>query len=486
MDKFLSGIRALFDQPSRPTGTRVDPISIARRAPELIKRLLDGSPIDGEELTRLTKNLTPAQKRSVKGNTDSCRRYFRLARRARIVPAAVGMGGGVTTGLGAATLTYPMVRKFLPGVAEADSLRQEQDDLLQLQRIIQGPSVLTEAAEEFTDRRQRPVRPKQRGSYRESADEIRAAMGDMRRAREEDFQRTVRATQGAIQPVAPSSLQVDRRDMGDTSFPATSGVDSVRVVDSLRVMDPSIPEMRVSNAFDALADADSIRGARRDKRRQEAASQRRTEGVPFMSAANSGPSATQNLIASAIEGLDEDVLPLSMRRIGEMGRTSLDAIRAAAQEQGESPDVSLSLTAEAGDLPSLLSPELDMSIDSGSPFGLPDDLSDLVEIIAQEETESPADQLKKIISTLELSGPSLRQSSLDSFNAPVPTDTIRVPKITSQRQSSAMRADRAKPRRRLQPTAPGIFGELLDESITDFQGAPMMSEREILRMIRGE
>ena len=78
MDKFLSGIRALFDQPSRPTGTRVDPISIARRAPELIKRLLDGSPIDGEELTRLTKNLTPAQKRSVKGNTDSFRRYFRL------------------------------------------------------------------------------------------------------------------------------------------------------------------------------------------------------------------------------------------------------------------------------------------------------------------------------------------------------------------------------------------------------------------------
>lgn len=61
-----------------------------------------------------------------------------------------------------------------------------------------------------------------------------------------------------------------------------------------------------------------------------------------------------------------------------------------------------------------------------------------------------------------------------------------VPRPTTQGQSSAIRADRAKPRRRLQPTAPGIFGELLDESITDFQGAPMMSEREILRMIRGE
>jgi hypothetical protein len=50
----------------------------------------------------------------------------------------------------------------------------------------------------------------------------------------------------------------------------------------------------------------------------------------------------------------------------------------------------------------------------------------------------------------------------------------------------AVMRDMIKPRRRLQPTSPGTFGELLDESITDFQGAPMMSEREILRMLRGE
>lgn len=518
MDKLLSGIRALFGQPSRPTGTRVDPISIAKRAPELVQHLLSGKPLGLEgfsnndimdamvdhgelerpdratvrrrnavrraddEFKRLTKNLTPAQRKAVENNIGAFRSYFRKARRARLAATAgrlAGRGSGILTGLGIGAAVqdavYPRVRGMLPGIDE------ESEDI---QRRLEGEAALLEAAKRFNRNRGRPA-PEQQGSYRESAerglDAMRAVMGSVPQAREEDFRRSVRATQGAIQPVAPSRLQTDTRSLSDAALPGVSGVpDSVAAVDSLRVMDPSISEMRVSNAFDALADADSIRGARRDRRRQEAASQRRTEGIPFMSAASSGPSATQNLIASAIESLDEDVLPLSMRRTGEMGRITLDAIRAAAQERGERPDVSISLRAEAEDPPSLLSPELDMSIDSGLPFGLPDDLSDLVEIIAQEETESPADQLKKIISTLELSGPALRQLSF------VPTDTIRVPKITPQRQSSAMRADRAKPRRRLQPTAPGIFGELLDESITDFQGAPMMSEREILRMIRGE
>ena len=482
MDKLLSGIRALFGQPSRPAGTaRINPKLIAEKAPELVRRLMQRGSIGSDELVRLTQNLTPAQKRAVAGNLDAFRSYFRQARRAQLAGTAgrlAGRGSGILTGLGIGAAlqdaVYPRVRGMLPGIDE------ESEDI---QRRLEGEAALLEAAKRFNRNRGRPA-PEQQGSYRESAeqglDAMRAVMGSVPQAREEDFRRSVRATQGAIQPVAPSRLQTDTRSLSDAALPGVSGVpDSVAAVDSLRVMDPSISEMRVSNAFDALADADSIRGARRDRRRQEAASQRRTEGIPFMSAASSGPSATQNLIASAIESLDEDVLPLSMRRTGEMGRITLDAIRAAAQERGERPDVSISLRAEAEDPPSLLSPELDMSIDSGLPFGLPDDLSDLVEIIA-EETESPADQLKKIISTLELSGPALRQPSF------VPTDTIRVPKITPQRQSSAMRADRAKPRRRLQPTAPGIFGELLDESITDFQGAPMMSEREILRMIRGE
>jgi hypothetical protein len=101
----------------------------------------------------------------------------------------------------------------------------------------------------------------------------------------------------------------------------------------------------------------------------------------------------------------------------------------------------------------------------------------------QEPVASPVfDQkpeiFEDILSTLKLTSPTLPEPSF------VSTNKIKVPRVTSQQQSSAMRADRARPRRRLQPTAPGIFGELLDESITDFQGAPMMSEREILRMIR--
>jgi len=65
-------------------------------------------------------------------------------------------------------------------------------------------------------------------------------------------------------------------------------------------------------------------------------------------------------------------------------------------------------------------------------------------------------------------------------------DHMRETAIVSQPLPRAVTRDMIKPRRRLQPTSPGTFGELLDESITDFQGAPMMSEREILRMLRGE
>ncbi len=65
-------------------------------------------------------------------------------------------------------------------------------------------------------------------------------------------------------------------------------------------------------------------------------------------------------------------------------------------------------------------------------------------------------------------------------------DHMRETAIVSQPLPRAVMRDMIKPRRRLQPTSPGTFGEFLDESITDFQGAPMMSEREILRMLRGE
>lgn len=63
---------------------------------------------------------------------------------------------------------------------------------------------------------------------------------------------------------------------------------------------------------------------------------------------------------------------------------------------------------------------------------------------------------------------------------------MRKAAVVSQPLPRAVTRDMIKPRRRLQTTSPGTFGELLDESITDFQGAPMMSEREILRMLRGE
>ena len=296
--------------------------------------------------------------------------------------------------------------------------------------------------------------------------------------------------------------------------------DSVAAVDSLRAMDPSIPEMRVSNAFDMLAGADSIRGDRRDRRRSEAAAQRRTEGIPFLSAADEGPSAFENLISQSIQGLEENVLPLSMRRMGEMGRIDADARRAARQEAGERPVYATDYTNRMDAVGPLPAPDIDPSIDRGSPFGLPDDISRLKEAVREQVTEAPVaspvfDQkpeiFEDILSTLKLTGPagiSIKDRPLVPQMRPLSEEERRfstdrrinvpyagrsrfhnmeeIPRtaIVPQAESSAMRADRARSRRRLQPTAPGIFGELLDESITDFQGAPMMSEREILRMIR--
>jgi len=271
--------------------------------------------------------------------------------------------------------------------------------------------------------------------------------------------------------------------------------DSIEAVDSLRAMDPSIPEMRVSNAFDMLAGADSIRGDRRDRRRSEAAAQRRTEGIPFLSAADEESDAFANLISQSVQGLDREAGPLEAvarpsRRGSALyyGRSGRDAEEAQLAEmravmdalpQARAENFQRSVRATQRAIPPLDSPRLR--------------IADIVrEALAdprrtEETTQAPVaspvfDQepliFEDILSTLKLTSPTLPEPSF------VSTNKIRVPKVTPQQQSSAMRADRARPRRRLQPTAPGIFGELLDESITDFQGAPMMSEREILRMIR--
>jgi hypothetical protein len=536
MDKLLSGIRALFGQPSRPTGTaRINPKLIAEKAPELVRRLLQRGSIGSDELVRLTQNLTPAQKRAVTGNLDAFRSYFRQARRAQLAGTAgrlAGRGGGILTGLGIGAAlqdaVYPRVRGMLPGIDE-----QSEDDLLQVQRRLEGEGALTESAERFMAGRRADDLERALVEQTRGFDEVTLSPEAARRRHEA----TSQVYPNMARPLLPILPEGDLSDrvIGDVpepdasvdrisgrelasyapfgeemtlmaqgikdddrnpllqgppvGLPATrmrpvSVPDSVEAVDSLRAIDPSISEMRINNAFDMLADADSIRGARRDRRRSEAAAQRRTEGIPFMSAAGPEPSATQGLIANAIGSLEESVLPLSMRRMGEMGRIDADAIRAARQEAGERPSYATDYTNRMDAVESLLAPDVDPSIDRGSPFGLPDDISPLREAIREQVAEAPvatpADRVEEIISTLKLSDPVLPEPSFVSM------DRIRVPKITSQRQSSAMRADRARPRRRLQPTAPGIFGELLDPSVTDFQGAPMMSEREILRMFRGE
>ena len=270
--------------------------------------------------------------------------------------------------------------------------------------------------------------------------------------------------------------------------------DSVEAVDSLRAMDPSISEMRINNAFDMLADADSIRGARRDRRRSEAAAQRRTEGIPFLSAADEESDAFANLISQSIQGLNREASPLdavarpprrsSYRDAAEAELAEMRAVMDALPQAREE-DFQRRVRATQRAIPPLDSPRLRIADTVREALTDPRRTEETTQapVEVQEPVASPVfDQkpeiFEDILSTLKLTSPTLPEPSF------VSTNKIRVPKVTSQQQSSAMRADRTRPRRRLQPTAPGIFGELLDESITDFQGAPMMSEREILRMIR--
>ena len=270
--------------------------------------------------------------------------------------------------------------------------------------------------------------------------------------------------------------------------------DSVEAVDSLRAMDPSISEMRINNAFDMLADADSIRGARRDRRRSEAAAQRRTEGMPFLSAADEESDAFANLISQSIQGLNREASPLdavarpprrsSYRDAAEAELAEMRAVMDALPQAREE-DFQRRVRATQRAIPPLDSPRLRIADTVREALTDPRRTEETTQapVEVQEPVASPVfDQkpeiFEDILSTLKLTSPTLPEPSF------VSTNKIRVPKVTSQQQSSAMRADRTRPRRRLQPTAPGIFGELLDESITDFQGAPMMSEREILRMIR--
>tara|TARA_Y100001973_G_C5141712_1_gene303289 strand:+ start:78 stop:1106 length:1029 start_codon:yes stop_codon:yes gene_type:complete len=134
---------------------------------------------------------------------------------------------------------------------------------------------------------------------------------------------------------------------------------------------------------------------------------------------------------------------------------------------------------------------------------------------APEVTRQRQDErnLEELLSEFELTGPAIRDNQFMPQERPLSRlekarfqrdrrvnvpyagrtrydldipDHMRRTATVSRPQPPAITEDMIRARRRLQPTAPGIFGELLDESITDFQGAPMMSEREILRLIRGE
>jgi|8_EtaG_2_1085327.scaffolds.fasta_scaffold00884_6 hypothetical protein len=279
--------------------------------------------------------------------------------------------------------------------------------------------------------------------------------------------------------------------------------DSIEAVDSLSAMNPSMFERRVNRAFDMLADADSIRGARRDRRRSEAAAQRRTEGIPFLSAADEESDAFANLISQSVQGLDREAGPLeavarpsrrgSTLYYGRSGRgrdaeeAQLAEMRAVmdALPQAREENFRRSVRATQGAIRPPDPPRLRIADTVREALTDPRRTEETTQapVEVQEPVASPVfDQkpeiFEDILSTLKLTSPTLPEPSF------VSTNKIKVPRVTSQQQSSAMRADRARPRRRLQPTAPGIFGELLDESITDFQGAPMMSEREILRMIR--
>ena len=298
--------------------------------------------------------------------------------------------------------------------------------------------------------------------------------------------------------------------------------DSVEAVDSLRAMDPSISEMRINNAFDMLADADSIRGARRDRRRSEAAAQRRTEGIPFLSAADEESDAFANLISQSIQGLNREAGPLdavarpprrsSYRDAAEAELAEMRAVMDALPQAREE-DFQRRVRATQRAIPPLDSPRPRIADTVREALTDPRRTEETTQapVEVRAPVSDPVDKIEDILSTLKLTGPAgisikdrplvpqmrplseeeKRFSTDRRINVPYAgrsrfhnMEEIPITAIVPQEESSAMRADRARPRRRLQPTAPGIFGELLDESITDFQGAPMMSEREILRMIR--
>jgi len=468
MDKLLRGIRALFSKPGRPAGTRVDPVLIAKRAPDLVRRLLQGAgpgdplgrtalDVGTNEFERLIRNLTPAQKTAVRENLNAYRSYFRQARRARLAGmaargarAGAPLLAGATLGAGAQQLLYPRVRGMLPGIDEGS-----EEQLLQLQRSLEGPSTLTEAAREFNeamefmdrrkaesmgrsegaspqlnlfgvDPRDLSARPPRQGSYRDAAERGLASMQagmSSPETREEDFQRSVRATQAAI-PALPSPR--------------------------LRV-----PEI-VSNAVSGPA--------RREAPRQRPASD---PAPPREVARQELPADQVEQIISTLKLSDP---ALRRRSFIPSGRPRMGAGQIPATRMrflgGPSIDIPVGAT------------EAEVEAMFRRPGVSETDL---------ERYLSFRDQQRRGRRAPDGSGETGRERIEREFYEGMSPDGIRVPKVVRlQHQQPRRRSSRGRPRRRLQPTAPGIFGELLDESITDFQGAPMMSEREILRMIRGE
>ena len=274
--------------------------------------------------------------------------------------------------------------------------------------------------------------------------------------------------------------------------------DSVEAVDSLRAMDPSISEMRINNAFDMLADADSIRGARRDRRRSEAAAQRRTEGIPFLSAADEESDAFANLISQSIQGLNREASPLdavarpprrsSYRDAAEAELAEMRAVMDALPQAREE-DFQRSVRATQRAIRPLDSPRLRIADTVREALTDPrrTEKTTQAPVEVQEPVASPVfDQkpeiFEDILSTLKLTSPTLPEPSF------VSTNKIRVPRVTSQQQSSAMRADRARPaprttRQFVPSNRPGVMGSWQDLPY-ELQPATTLSEREIHRMIR--
>jgi len=227
MDEFLSGIRSLFSQPSQPAGAgRVSPTSIARRAPELVSRLMRRGSIGSDELASLTQNLTPAQKKAVTENLDAFRSYFRQARRAQVAgsgraflkrplgmtPGQLVNRMGIAGALGGLLkgAVYPRVRGSLPGM----------DEVVRRELMEQSPSLpvstLIEAAQEF-NQEQEDLKNLIRGPRSSSARE-RAAAEELLQSMEEDMQRMRddrRALRAATTLRAGTRARPSAPEMGD-------------------------------------------------------------------------------------------------------------------------------------------------------------------------------------------------------------------------------------------------------------------------------